>query len=643
MRAWLTLSVLLLAMTASAQTQTRTVVDPTMGISITTTTTTVVTKTCPVITVTLPTATPRVGAAYAQLLTSTGGTAPYTYAVTVGATLPTGLMLSTSGLLNGLPTAAGSFTIAATVTDSQACRGTLTATLTITPVVVTCPTLTLSPLANSTARIGVAFSQTLATSGGASPYVYALTAGTLPVGLTLTTAGAITGTPTTSSSSAFTIRATDSKACTGSLAYTVTVTSTAVVVISPGASIQTAVAASPSPSSFLIKAGVHRLQSISPRTGDTFMGEPGTVLSGARLLTTFTRSGALWVAGGQTQQGTVHGICEVGYEGCSFPEELFINDALLTHVTTLAAVVPGAWFFDYAADTIYFADDPTGKTVEASITAEAFRPTGNNVTVNGLIVEKYASGAQYGPINAENVSGWTVSNNEVRWNHGGGIRVGPNSRILTNHVHHNSQLGIGGVGDDVLVDGNEIDHNNTAHFEIEWEAGGTKFTNTDRLIVINTIHTLYDTNRVEDNFWAGILHEISFDAVISNNTVRRNGFGKPVWAWAAGILVSASTNVEVYGNTLEDNAGGITGAEQNRPDSPSPFGPHIVTNLYVHDNMIRQSLGWTGVACDNGDATIYTAARGNRFLRNMYTGSPRFTWNNVGDMTQTQWQAVGQQ
>ncbi len=630
-----------------------------MGITITTTTTTVVTKTCPTITVTLPTVAPRVGAAYAQVLTSTGGTAPYTYAVVAGTVLPAGLTLSGSGLLNGLPTTAGSFTVAAVATDSQACKGTLTATLTITPATTVCPTLVLAPLASSTARTGIAFSQTLATSGGTSPYVYALATGTLPTGLTLTTAGAIAGTPTAAGSSSFTVRATDTKACTASLTYVVTVTSAVAVVISPGAAIQNAVSASPSPSSFLLKSGIHRLQSISPRAGDTFMGEPGTVLSGARLLTTFTRSGALWVASGQTQQGPVHGICEVGYEGCSFPEELFINDALVTHVTTLAAVVPGTWFFDYAADAIYLADDPTGKTVETSVLAEAFSPTANNVTINGLIVEKYASGAQYGPINAENMSGWTVSNNEVRWNHGGGIRVGPGAKILTNHVHHNSEIGIVGVGDDVLVDGNEIDHNNTAHFEIEWEAGGTKFANTDRLIVrnnyshdnrgpglwtdINNIHTLYDNNRVEDNFWAGILHEISFDAVISNNTVRRNGLGKPSWVWGAGILVSASSNVEVFGNTLQDNAGGITGAQQNRPDSPSTIGPHLVTNLYVHDNTIRMTQGWTGVAQDSGDATIFTAARNNRFLRNAYTGTPLFTWVNIGGLTETQWRTYGWQ
>ena len=42
----------------------------------------------------------------------------------------------------------------------------------------------------------------------------------------------------------------------------------------------------------------------SPKSGDTFRGEDGATLSGARALTAFTRSGGRWVADGQTQQGT---------------------------------------------------------------------------------------------------------------------------------------------------------------------------------------------------------------------------------------------------------------------------------------------------------------------------------------------------
>ena len=57
------------------------------------------------------------GAAYSVQLAATGGVAPYTWAISAGS-LPTGLTLSSTGLLSGTPTASGSFTFTVQVTDS---------------------------------------------------------------------------------------------------------------------------------------------------------------------------------------------------------------------------------------------------------------------------------------------------------------------------------------------------------------------------------------------------------------------------------------------------------------------------------------------------------------------------------------------
>lgn len=61
-----------------------------------------------------------VGVAYTASLSAmaSGGTTPYTWAVTSG-TLPTGLTLSPTGTLSGTPTATGNFTFSVTVTDSS--------------------------------------------------------------------------------------------------------------------------------------------------------------------------------------------------------------------------------------------------------------------------------------------------------------------------------------------------------------------------------------------------------------------------------------------------------------------------------------------------------------------------------------------
>jgi parallel beta-helix repeat protein len=427
-------------------------------------------------------------------------------------------------------------------------------------------------------------------------------------------------------------------------------------VIEPGTNIQAAVDANPPGTAFLLKAGTHRLQRTEPKDGDSFTGEPGTILSGARLLTTFTRSGSYWVIGGQTQQGKVHGTCATGFEGCAYPEDLFVDDVLLRHVTSLAEVTPQTWYFDYAADKIYLGTDPTGHRVETSVLPDAFYGSASSVAIKGLVVEKYASPAQHGAIHGDYSRGWTVQGNELRWNHGGGLRTGPGMQVVGNNVHHNGQLGMGGTGSGLLIEGNEIAYNNTVGYKVGWEAGGTKFVNTDGLVVrrnnvhhnwgnglwtdINNIHSLIEDNVVVSNTYQGIFHEISYDAIIRNNTVEANGFGHQGWLFGSGILVAASPNVEIYGNTVRNNFNGITAIQQAR--GTGTYGPHEISNLFVHDNVVTMPSGKTGLAQDIGDNTYFTS-RNNRWANNTYYlgAGARFEWLN-GTISDVQWRGYGQ-
>ncbi|PZQ18412.1 MAG: autotransporter outer membrane beta-barrel domain-containing protein [Rhodanobacter denitrificans] len=157
---------------------------------------------------------PVVGAAYAQQLTASGGAAPYTYAIASG-TLPTGLSMSTSGQLSGTPTASGSFTFTVIAEDDNAQTGSQAYTLDVAP-----PTLTLLPATLPNGLAGTAYSQQFTASGGLAPYTYAVIVGTLPAGLSLSSAGLLSGTPTADGSYSFSVQATDS---TGGTAGTVTV------------------------------------------------------------------------------------------------------------------------------------------------------------------------------------------------------------------------------------------------------------------------------------------------------------------------------------------------------------------------------------------------------------------------------------
>ena len=166
----------------------------------------------------------RQNVAYSRTITASGGTAPYTFAVTAGA-LPAGLTLSTGGALTGTPTVNGSFSLTITATDSQGYSGSRAYTL-----VIAVPAIALAPTTLPSGRQNVAYSRTITSSGGTAPYTYAVTAGALPAGLTLSTGGTLAGTPTVNGSFTFTVTSTDSQGYPGSRAYTLVIAVPAIAV-----------------------------------------------------------------------------------------------------------------------------------------------------------------------------------------------------------------------------------------------------------------------------------------------------------------------------------------------------------------------------------------------------------------------------
>ncbi len=85
---------------------------------------------------------------------------------------------------------------------------------------------TASPLPN--ASQGVFYAQALAATGGEPPYSWSLLSGSLPAGLNLSANGAISGTPSASGTSNFTVRVTDNQLATAQKAFSITVSTTGV-------------------------------------------------------------------------------------------------------------------------------------------------------------------------------------------------------------------------------------------------------------------------------------------------------------------------------------------------------------------------------------------------------------------------------
>jgi len=161
------------------------------------------------------------GSTYVHAFAASGGAAPYTFQL-LGGALPAGLVLGTDGRITGAPTEAGSFTLTVEVTDSSTGVGPFTAQRQYT-LLVAAPQIVFALPALPQATHAGAFNQTLSVTGGTAPYAYTVTAGSLPQGVSLSSAGVLSGTPSQAGSFAFTIEVRDANGFSGTQAYELTV------------------------------------------------------------------------------------------------------------------------------------------------------------------------------------------------------------------------------------------------------------------------------------------------------------------------------------------------------------------------------------------------------------------------------------
>ena len=232
-----------------------------------------------------------VGTPYSLNFQVTGGVPGYRFSLNGGA-LPGGLILNSSGILAGTPTAYGQFNFGVQVTDSAGTSTSLGFTLNIRPAPLAITTGALAPW-----PLGNPISITFAASGGAPPYSFSAT-GSFPGGAQFSGAGVLTApSPTTAGSYAFLVSVADTQGNNTSKSFILTV-AVGPVVITTTSPLANATAGTAYSAGFAASGG------IAPYTWTATGTPPGLSLSATGVLSgTATAPGAYTLSVTVTDSG----------------------------------------------------------------------------------------------------------------------------------------------------------------------------------------------------------------------------------------------------------------------------------------------------------------------------------------------------
>ncbi|MET3724328.1 Ig-like domain-containing protein [Sphingomonas trueperi] len=322
------------------------------------------------------------GIAYSQMLTASGGVAPYIYSITAG-TLPAGLTLASNGTLSGTPSAGGTFTFTATATDSTTGAGAPFTGSRAYSLTVAAATVTIAPASLPDGRAAAPYSQTLTASGGNGSYTFAVTAGALPPGWTLSSSGVLSGTATASNAYNFTVTATDQSTGTGapysgSRAYTVFVSTPELVLTNPTLSAMVGQAYS---GNFVASGGT------APYT---YTLHAGTLPPGLTLASNGTLSGTPTATG--TFNFSVVARDTTTGTGAPYGVGENYNFTVGASAPPVAGAVNATVAYNSSANSITLALSGTAATSVAVATP----PAHGTATVNGLAIEYTPTAGYFG-------------------------------------------------------------------------------------------------------------------------------------------------------------------------------------------------------------------------------------------------------
>ena len=236
----------------------------------------------------------------------------------------------------------------------------------------------------------------------------------------------------------------------------------------------------------------------------------------------------------------------------------------------------------------------------------AFSGSASNVRIAYLEIQNFGRGNDNnneGVINHDSGTGWTMEYLYAHNNDGAAVFIGTDNTVRYNCLKDNGQYGFSmykpqvegnSAIKNIVVDHNEIAGNNQDDWESQingcgctgggkfWDVRGATVTNNyvhDNLSTglwadTNDIDFKFDSNWIEHNSGEGIWYEISYNATISRNVIKRNawaGGNKNLGSPAPAIYisesggdsrlpstVSGSTDLRINNNLVQDNFSGVS-------------------------------------------------------------------------------------
>lgn len=275
----------------------------------------------------------------------------------------------------------------------------------------------------------------------------------------------------------------------------------------------------------------------------------------------------------------------------------------------------------------FIGDDPATTIIDGNNTVVyAFKGLEvDPVTVKNLTFSHFnnyftSAGDDLGVLQTDNDNhDWVIDNIIVTNNQGLGLSLGKNFHVTNSRILHNRTLGISGyICDGSVIENNEIAWNNEGNVAQDPAlsfASGSKFVSTKNVIIRgNDVHdnngngvwfdtdnigTVIENNRIYNNSDHGIILEVSYGAIVQNNTIWHNGFSDPTEILNGGVWISTSSNNQIINNNVYGNVAGASIWGEDR--GAGSQGPYTSSNNIIQNNTFTNNklYGMTGTVSQN--------------------------------------------